>query len=232
MKLRVKYSKMESARFLSHLELIKVMERAFRRAKIPLAFSEGFNPHPKVSYASALSVGIASRSEYLDLELSARVDLLDFKKRLNNCLIKGIEILDVKEIKDKTKSLTSIVERAEYTAISLVEKKLTSEELQQLIEKFFLQSEILINRQSKDKNKEINIKEGIYKFHAEFNDMNLLINYMVASGNKGNIRAGEVFHAFITFANIKTICSPTFIREGLYAIKNSSLCTPMEILEG
>jgi len=232
MKLRVKYTKLEGARFLSHLELMKAMERAFRRARIPLAFSEGFNPHPKISYASALSVGTASRGEYLDLELSTRMDLLDFKNQANNYLIKGIEILDVKEVKDKVKSLTAIIERAEYTAICPVEKKLTVGELQQLIEDFLGQPEILVNRESKDKNKVINIKEGIYNLDAELNGMNLVINFTVASGSKGNIRAGEVYHAFITFSNIITHSSPTFIREDLYAIKDDSLCTPMGILEG
>ena len=232
MKLRAKYSKMESSRFLSHLELMKAMERAFRRAKVPLAFSEGFNPHPKISYASALSVGIASRGEYLDLELSAQIDLPDFKDRTNDCLVKGIEILDVKEIKDKVKSLTATIERAEYTVICSIEEKLTVEELQQLIEDFFKQPEILVTRKSKDKSKEIDIKEGIYRLRAELNNMNLIINFTVDSGSKGNIRAGEVYYAFITFSNIKVLASPIFIREDLYGISDGSLCTPMGMLEG
>jgi len=227
MKLRVKYSKMEGARFLSHLELMKAMERAFRRAKIPLAFSGGFNPHPKISYASALSVGIASRGEYLDLELSIEMNLADFKKQVNNYLVKGIEILDVKEVEVKTKSLTAIIERAEYTAICSVEQKLTAEELQTLIEDFLRQAEILVNRKSKDKKKEINIKEGIYHLSAEVNNLNLIINFIVDSGSKGNVRAGEVYNAFITFANITAKGSQIFIREGLYTIENGSVCTPM-----
>jgi len=229
MKLRVKYSKMEGARFLSHLELMKAMERAFRRAKIPLAFSEGFNPHPKISYASALSVGIASRGEYLDLDLNMGMDASDFKDRVNNCLIKGMEILDVKEVEGKTKSLTAIVERAKYTAICSTEQKLTMEELQQLVEAFLKQPEILVNRKSKGKEKEINIKEGIYHLDAELNGLNLVIIFTVDSGSKGNVRAGEVYHAFTTFANITTHDIPIFIREDLYIIEDGSLCTPMEI---
>lgn len=233
MKLRVKYSKMEDARFLSHLELLKAMERAFRRAKIPLAFSEGFNPHPKISYASALSVGTASRGEYLDLELNAEMGLSDFKSRINTCLVKGIEVLDVKEIKGKSKSLTSIIEMAEYTATSFVENKLSEKELQRLIDEFLMQPEIIVNRKSKDKNKEINIKEGIYCLKAELNnEMSLTIRFTVVSGSKGNIRAGEVYHAFITFSDIKTHGNPFFIREDLYTIKNNSLYTPMGIPEG
>ena len=233
MKLRVKYSKMGDARFLSHLELLKAMERAFRRAKIPLAFSEGFNPHPKISYASALSVGTASRGEYLDLELNAEMGLSDFKSRINTCLVKGIEVLDVKEIKGKSKSLTSIIEMAEYTATSFVGNKLSEKELQRLIDEFLMQPEIIVNRKSKDKNKEINIKEGIYCLKAELdNEMSLAINFTVVSGSKGNIRAGEVYHAFITFSDIKTHGNPFFIREDLYTIKNNSLYTPMGIPEG
>ena len=227
MKLRVKYLKMEGARFLSHLELMKAMERAFRRAKIPLAFSEGFNPHPKISYASALSVGIASRGEYLDLDLNIEMDLADFKNRINSCLVKGIEVLDVKEVEGKTKSLTAIIERAEYTAICLLEQKLKVEDLQRLVEDFLRQPEIIVNRKSKDKEKAINIKEGIYHLSAELNNLNLVINFIVDSGSKGNVRAGEVYRAFITFANITIHGSPIFIREDLYTVENGSLCTPI-----
>ena len=69
MLLCLQYSKGEEARFLSHLDLMRAMERALRRARLPLAFSEGYNPHPRVAYASALAVGVTSEGEYLDLEL-------------------------------------------------------------------------------------------------------------------------------------------------------------------
>ncbi|KUO51554.1 MAG: hypothetical protein APF76_12925 [Desulfitibacter sp. BRH_c19] len=232
MKLRVKYAKMGSSRFLSHLELMKAMERAFRRARIPLAFSEGFNPHPKISYASALSVGIASEGEYLDIELSTEMDIEDFKIEVNKNLINSLEILDVKEIKIKVESLTAIVERAKYRAICLLEEDIKEEVLNEVVKRFLDQEEMIVTRKTKDKVKEINIKEGIFYVDAEIKDMNLFFKFIVVTGSKGNVRAGEVYDAFISFGNFKVKGRPNFIREALYALKDDALCTPMDILEG
>lgn len=232
MKLRVKYSKMGSSRFLSHLELMKVMERAFRRAGIPLAFSEGFNPHPKISYASALSVGTASEAEYLDIELSNEMNIGNFQNEVNKNLIIGLEILDVKEIKTKVQSLTAIVERAKYRAICPFEADIKIDELNEVVKMFYDQAEVKVLRKTKDKVREVNIKEGIFSIDAELKDMNLLLKFIVLTGSKGNVRAVEVYDAFISLGNFKMKGKPCFTREALYAMKNDALCTPMEILEG
>ena len=66
---RARVTKDEPLRYISHLDYASLMQRAVRRAKIPAAYSEGFNPHMKLSFASALSVGVTSDAEYMDLEL-------------------------------------------------------------------------------------------------------------------------------------------------------------------
>jgi len=90
MRLCLKYSLEEEGCFLSHLDLMRLMERAFRRANLPLAFSEGFNPHPRVSFASALAVGVTSEGEYLDVQLRENIPIQEVQKRLNMALPSGI----------------------------------------------------------------------------------------------------------------------------------------------
>ena len=70
MRLAVVFTKEAPVRFVSHLDVQRLFQRAFRRAKLPLAYSQGFNPHPLVSFATALSVGMTSRGEYLDVTLA------------------------------------------------------------------------------------------------------------------------------------------------------------------
>lgn len=70
MKLRLKITKDKSIRFISHLEYVRTIERAIRRAKLPAAYSEGFNPHLKFSLASALGVGVVSYAEFCEIELA------------------------------------------------------------------------------------------------------------------------------------------------------------------
>ena len=73
-KFRLQVTKGEEIRHISHLDYSKAVERALRRAKLPVAYSEGFNPHMKMAFASALSVGVASEAEYFDVEMAADLD--------------------------------------------------------------------------------------------------------------------------------------------------------------
>ena len=89
MDVRIKYGKTEAGKFISHLDLSRAWERAFRRAQIPVAYSQGFNPHPKISFGSALAVGVTSSGEYLDVSLKKIIPLKEIKGELSKYLPKG-----------------------------------------------------------------------------------------------------------------------------------------------
>ena len=81
-KMRIAIAKKAATQYVGHLDFGRALERALRRAKLPVAFSEGFNPHMKISFGPALSVGVASYAEYVDVELQEHVDAADFGERL------------------------------------------------------------------------------------------------------------------------------------------------------
>jgi radical SAM-linked protein len=93
MKLRLRLSKENQARFISHLDYIRTLERALRRAKLPAAWTEGFNPHIRMSLFSALSLGAASRAEYADVELASPVAPHKARDALNAVLPEGVRVL-------------------------------------------------------------------------------------------------------------------------------------------
>lgn len=93
MKLRMQITKERDIRFISHLEYIRTIERAIRRAKLPAAYSEGFNPHMKFSLASALGVGVVSYTEFVEIELYEDVDVLAAAEALAKALPRGIKVL-------------------------------------------------------------------------------------------------------------------------------------------
>ena len=93
MKLRLQITKESGIRFISHLEYLKTLEKAIRRARIPVAYSQGFNPQMKFSLASALSVGVTSRAEFLELYLREPVPLKDLVDALSCNLPMGIHIV-------------------------------------------------------------------------------------------------------------------------------------------
>ena len=100
---RLTYRKLGRAKHLGHLELAKVLMRAFRRAGLELAYSAGFHPMPKVSFFAALPVGTESMEELVDIELIAAVDIFSIKDRINHELPHGIDVVLVKEIPPNTK---------------------------------------------------------------------------------------------------------------------------------
>lgn len=95
---RLTYSKDKSLRWLSHLDLVRVLERAVRRAKAPVAYSEGFNPRPRMSFYTQLSVGVTGEAEPMTIELTERVDPKELAKTLNSALPEGISIKAVEEV--------------------------------------------------------------------------------------------------------------------------------------
>src|SRR4030043_1221968 len=97
-KVALSFTKEGEIRFISHLELAHLFTRASKRADLPLSYSEGFHPMPRIIFAKALSVGVESLSEIGDMELEGRVTALDVKGRLNQTLPEGIRIIEAEEV--------------------------------------------------------------------------------------------------------------------------------------
>ena len=96
-RVRVRYAKRGRLRFTSHRDFARAFERALRRAAVPMAYSSGFNPHPRISYLGATPTGVASEAEYLEIGLAQRVDLAALRAELDEALPDGLDILDVIE---------------------------------------------------------------------------------------------------------------------------------------
>ncbi|MCA1984126.1 TIGR03936 family radical SAM-associated protein [Nocardioides nematodiphilus] len=94
-RLRVRYAKRGRMRFTSHRDFSRAFERAVFRARVPMAYSSGFNPHPRISYAGASPTGAASEAEYLELALAQVVDPADIQAQLDEVMPDGLDIVDV-----------------------------------------------------------------------------------------------------------------------------------------
>jgi radical SAM-linked protein len=93
-RIKIKYTKGEEVKYISHRDLMRAFQRAIRRAGIPMAYSQGFNPHMKISWGQALKVGAASAGEYAELQVEGWVKAGELMERLNKTLPRGIEILE------------------------------------------------------------------------------------------------------------------------------------------
>ena len=94
-RLRIRYAKRGRLRFTSHRDFSRAFERAIARARLPMAFSSGFNPHPRISYAGASPTGAASEAEYVEIGLSQVLDPATVARDLDASLPDGLDVLDV-----------------------------------------------------------------------------------------------------------------------------------------
>jgi len=94
-RLRLRYAKRGRLRFVSHRDFARALERALRRAGVPMAYSAGFNPHPRISYVGAAPTGAASEAEYVELALAEVVDPEAVRRALDAVLPPGLDVLDV-----------------------------------------------------------------------------------------------------------------------------------------
>lgn len=113
-RLRLKFSRGEELKFLSHLDLMRLWERALRRAKLPLAYSEGFTPHPQIALAAPLAVGVTSQAELIDVFLSRWIPPHSLIAQVKGQLPRGIDLLEVWAVGLNVPSLQSQVRFVEY----------------------------------------------------------------------------------------------------------------------
>lgn len=114
MRIRITFSKQGALRYTGHLDLHKLWERAARRAELPLAYSQGFHPQPKMSLAAALPLGFSSTCEVLDMRLERDVELGDLRERLNDTLPPGIRVTNIEQADERAPALQTQVVEAEY----------------------------------------------------------------------------------------------------------------------
>jgi radical SAM-linked protein len=94
----VKYSKEGDASFLSHREAMRSLERALRRSRLPLSFTEGYSPRPRMSFSPALPLGVAAEAEYIEVAVLEEVDGAEVKERLNQALPEGLRVREVQTL--------------------------------------------------------------------------------------------------------------------------------------
>lgn len=113
-RLRVKFSRGEAVKYVTHLDLMRLWERALLRAGIDLAYSEGFSPHARLSLAAPLAVGVTSSGELLDVFLNTRISPFEFIRRVSEQLPEGIEVHEARDVGLRVPSLQSEVRWGEY----------------------------------------------------------------------------------------------------------------------
>lgn len=131
-RLRLRFSRGEELKYISHLDLMRLWERALRRGEMPLVYSEGYTPHPRISLAVPLSIGMTSEAELMDVVVQRTVSAYFFVETMRQQLPRGLDILEVSHVPLTAPSLQSQVRHAEYRVAVTADK--SAEEIQAAVD--------------------------------------------------------------------------------------------------
>lgn len=198
MKARIKFRKFDAMRFIGHLDLMRFFQKAMKRAHIPIAYTKGYSPHMIMSFANPLGIGLSSDGEYFDIELEEWINGGEAVRRLNSVMVEGLEVLSLRQISPEKKMTgMAILAAADYKS-SLIKGSLPPL-WQERTREFISQPEILVRKQTKRSDKEVDIKPLIYSFKA----LNSALYMQVAAGSVENLKPGLVTDAFCHFLGAK-----------------------------
>jgi len=165
-KVRLTFTKKGEVRFVSHLELAHLFYRASRRADLPLGYSEGFHPMPRIIFAGALPVGVESLTEVVDLELEGRISPLEVMERLNAMLPQGIKIIESEEV-SLSSPPSSLLQRSTYwiPLDHLPSREETSTKIKKALER----KEYYIHQERKGKKRIVDVRPLIERMDVKEN---------------------------------------------------------------
>ena len=184
MKLRIKFSKFGTMKFIGHLDTQRYFQKLIRRAGIPAAYTEGFSPHQKLSFAQPLGVGVESRGEYFDLEIvderAEGLSSAEIIKRLNATKAEGIEVTGCVRLDEKAKNAMASVFAADYL-LDLKEGFECPFDMDKAIKDFNNAKSYILVKETKKTKRELELKDLVYKLKIEGSSVFIRLN--AASGS-------------------------------------------------
>jgi radical SAM-linked protein len=193
-RLRLTFAKKAQIKYIAHLDLALAWERALRRARLPLAYSQGFNPRPKMQIASSLPLGVTGRAELIDIILTQPIDPAEALTRIKTALPLGIELLTVEEVPLKAPSRQDLLRQAEYHVT--VETDLPAAELTQRINALLAADSLAQTRQRQHRVEQIDLRPWLHNLRlAEIDGYDAHLYMRLTAGQHGNLRPTEVLAA-------------------------------------
>ncbi|WP_334110009.1 TIGR03936 family radical SAM-associated protein [Thermodesulfitimonas autotrophica] len=216
---RITFRKEGPARWIGHLDLVRLFEQACRRAGLPLAYSEGFNPRPRLVFAAPLPVGVAGLRELVDAYLRVPMAPELVQARLRPVLPEGLAVVRVKRVPREEANLMAVVRRAAYRAEGRPAAGLCEAALTEAVRRVLQAGEIKSVRQGKKGPKERDIRPGIFALDASFEEGKIVVTMLVQAGQEGNVRPEEVMAILWQLGSLPGAPEDfDYYRTGLYTV--------------
>lgn len=168
LRVRIKFAKYDTQRFIGHLDVMRYFQRLFNRSGLPVKYSEGYHPHQILSFAQPLGLGITSDGEYLDLELTKELDTAFIVNALNEKVSNGFTILDCVRLSDREENkklvtAMSLISRSVYMLILKDGYEVPANEFEKALIDFTTKEKINVLKITKKGEREIDLKEFVYE---------------------------------------------------------------------
>lgn len=188
---RITYTKGDSVKYISHLDFLRCVNRSFKRAKIPVKYSQGFNPHILLNIGLPCPVGVSSECELLDIELKWETDTEKIREDLNRAMPEGIQILSVE--RRTTHPDFYEIEFARYEITFNSDKDFDTES-------FAKEDSFIIEKKSKRGMKEVNIKDFVKEMSiSKTEDGKYRLVCIISAGNKLNLKPDLLLSAIASY---------------------------------
>ena len=207
-KLRIRYAKRGRLRFASHRDLARTLERALRRAQVPMAFSAGFSPHPKISYLGAAPTGAASEAEYVEIGLSDRRDPESVRVALDAALPPDVAVLECVEAAEGTGSLADRIDTSEWR-VEL--PGIEPEELAPAVEKLLASEVVTVAKRTKNGLRDVDARAAVVGASAG-GAAGCAILHMVVRQVTPAVRPDDVLAALAAVADLRPPLPPRAVR--------------------
>lgn len=215
----IKFTKESEIKFIGHLDLLRTIQRMIKRSGLPVEYSSGFNPHMQTLLAQPLAVGVYSGGDYMDAFFKEEIEENLIIKSLNACAPDGIKILKVVKVaeREKTKLFKSMaaIDAASYK----IEIKYTDiSSLEEDIKKILESDKWTINKKTKTKEAEVDIKPMVHNIKYSINENVLVLNVLLSCGSRENLSADLIVSYIVKNTNGADMNSFVDIkREEMYA---------------
>lgn len=228
MRMMAAFEKGEKLRFIGHLDLMRTMQRALRRSHLPVKYSNGFNPHIRLSFAAPLSVGVAGKREMMEVPVEDDLSPEEFKVRLNVCLPPDMKIVSARAIDDSFPTLMSVMAGSEYSIhLPLVP---SADRAVARFDDFMALGECIALRRTKSGEKECDIRPFVLDGSAETDAREHIIRLTIVSDPKdGALKPGVWVRSLFSFAGEETVDCMIY-REKMLAKDASGKLISMEEL--
>lgn len=228
----IQFYKKDALKYISHLDLLRLFKRTFKRTGLALVYSQGFNPHPKMSFAQPLSLGYEGEREYLDFETVSSHECEDIVAGLNSALPAGVAVTGCRALPHSRRTLAAVAEYARYTVL-LPAAETDPTLIAGSIRQFLAQSEIIVEKKQKKTGKIVKsdirpmILDLQYAGNADnqctvdIDNNSIMLTMTICAGSNRNLNPEILLKAFCEYSRMPfcpeetvIIRNELFFREG------------------